>query len=95
MQLQPQFASFANYLRKHERMKSGTANFFAKQIQEFTQSGMLPKDFFKELRSTDERAAETFLLNFRHYVQFQNNQYFEDFHNLRWNLGRKHKRGNH
>lgn len=94
MQLQPQFESYENHLHKKERMSKSTANFFAKQIQSFTESGMLPKDYFNELRkTTDDNVAETFLLNFRHYGQFQVVQYFEDFHQFRWSLGRKRKKG--
>jgi hypothetical protein len=91
--LQPQFKGFATFLQKREGLKGGTASFFAKQMQDFTQSGLTPKEYFESVQPNDERAAESFLMNFRHYVQYQQNQYFEDFHELRWELGRKHKRG--
>ncbi|WP_427036548.1 hypothetical protein [Cytobacillus pseudoceanisediminis] len=91
--LQPQFKSFMTFLQKREGLKAAAASFFAKQMQDFTQSGMTPKEYFETVRPQDERAAETFLMNFRYYGEFVTNQYFDDFHNLRWELGRKHKRG--
>lgn len=88
-----QAKEFECFLQVREGFKQGTAAFFAKQIQDFVQSGLTPKAYFEAIRPNDERAAETFLMNYRHYVQYQQNQYFEDFHELRWQLGRKHARG--
>ncbi|MBT2654209.1 hypothetical protein J7E81_02985 [Bacillus sp. ISL-18] len=88
-----QAKEFESFLQVSEGFKRGTAAFFAKQIQDFVQSELTPKAYFEAINPNDERAGETFLMNFRHFVQFQQNQYFEDFHELRWELVRKHVRG--
>ncbi|MDC3413916.1 hypothetical protein [Terrihalobacillus insolitus] len=91
--LNPQAKEYSKFLIEREGFKPRTASFFAKQIQEFNESGMTPKGYFESTQPQDERAAETFLLNFRHFVQFQTMQYFEDFNQKRWDMGRKHVKG--
>lgn len=91
--LQPQFKSYQKFLCEYEQFTEARSSLFAKQLQDFTLSGITPKVYFEKISTKDERAAETFLLNYKHFVQFQTNQYFGDLHQLRWELGRKHKKG--
>lgn len=88
-----QFEAYAKFLESHEGFSEKRASLFAQQIQDFTQSGFVPMDYYEAINKEDERGAETFLLNFRHFVQFQSTQYFQEMHQLRWELGRKYKKG--
>lgn len=92
-QLNMQFKQYVTFLIKRERYKSKFASNYAKQIQDFTQSGLTTKKYFEAIRKIDEHSAESFLMNFKHFVQFQTEQYFDDFHHLRWEITGKHKRG--
>lgn len=66
------------------------ASFYAKQIQDFTESRLTAIKYYKEINKNDERAASTFLTNFREVNQFQ---YFDGLDQLRWDLGRRQRRG--
>lgn len=88
-----QMQSYTNFLHDREGYKIGKATFFGLQMQDFQQNGLTPKEYFEEVNKTDSRAAEKFLMNFRQYVQFTQDQYFNDFHELRWKLGAKHVKG--
>nr|BDD45038.1 hypothetical protein 26 [Bacillaceae bacterium] len=89
-EMNDQMKGYAKFLKEREGYKVGMARFFALQMQDFQQSGMTPKDYFQAINENDKRAAETFLMNFKQYNQYTTNQYFENFHKLRWEMGRNH-----
>lgn len=86
---------FKNFLKTYEKTvkTEGLAKFMAMQMQDFTQSGMQPTEYFDAVRKLDHDASETFMNTFRHYVQFTQTQYFEKFHKLRWASNGKYKKG--
>jgi hypothetical protein len=89
----PQYKEYSKFLQKREGYKAGTASFFAKQMQDFNRSGLTPKQYFEQVFKEDERAAETFLNNFRQYNQFLTDQYFGEMNKVRWEIGRKYVKG--
>lgn len=93
MQLLSQYKEYSKYLQKRVHLRVGTASFYAKQIQDFTESGLTPKEYYERINKRDQRASSTFLINFREYNQFTTEQYFDGLDQLRWELGRKQRRG--
>lgn len=88
----PQLEEYFHFL-KSANYKSNKASFYARQMQDFIQSGLKPKDYFQKILNQDERAAETFLSNFREYLQFMTSQYFQDMMKTRWLVGKKYVGG--
>lgn len=86
--LLPYFKGYARFLQSYEGYTAEKAELFAKQVQDFTKSGLKPKDYFEEIDKDDKKGADTFLYNFKSFVQFQTGQYFEELHKIRWERGK-------
>lgn len=90
--LNNQMKGYSEWLQKREGFKVGKATFYALQMQDFQSSGMTPKGYFEAIKK-HSKEADSFLSNFRHFNQFTQEQYFADFHELRWEIGRKYVKG--